>query len=94
VVNARSAIQNPKSVVCPEDPTSEANSDENVVIAQNEAPVAVAANSGVDSGLDKREQQPCRADRGASAELLASPPGAAYIFGLTDDVVQGSPEAL
>jgi hypothetical protein len=36
--------------------TSEANFDETVVITQTEDPVAVTANSGLDSGLDKREE--------------------------------------
>jgi hypothetical protein len=37
-----------------ENVTNEANFDENVVITQNGDPIAVAAISGVDSGLDKR----------------------------------------
>jgi hypothetical protein len=43
-----------------ENVTSEANSDETVIIAQTENSIAVAANSGVGSGLDKREKPDSR----------------------------------
>jgi len=43
--------------------TNEANVDENAIIRQNQEPLRVAANSGVDSGLDKRPKQPVRAER-------------------------------
>jgi hypothetical protein len=59
----------------PENRTNEAKVDENVIITQNEEPVAVAANSGVDSGLDKPEKQEC----GPSADVSASSPEAADI---------------
>jgi hypothetical protein len=39
-----------------ENVANEANFDENVINTQDQDPVAVAANSGVDSGLDKREE--------------------------------------
>jgi hypothetical protein len=64
--------------------TSEANADETAVIVQNEEPVAVAANSGVDSGLDKPDKPPCEANGGATAEPLATPPGAPEIPGPHD----------
>jgi hypothetical protein len=63
----------------PENLTSEANGDENVVTIQNEEPVAVAANAGVDSALDKPDKPPCGANGGASAELPTTPPGAPEI---------------
>jgi len=44
-----------------ENDTYEANFDESVIIIQNQEFVGVAANSGVDSGLDKREEQPATA---------------------------------
>jgi len=40
-----------------ENVTNEAKFDESVIVIQNEEPVAVAANSGVDAGLDKPEKQ-------------------------------------
>ncbi|MFI5461638.1 MAG: hypothetical protein ACHRXM_40150, partial [Isosphaerales bacterium] len=46
-----------------ENVTNEAKFDETAIIIQNKEPVGVAANSGVDSGLDKREEQPGRAER-------------------------------
>jgi len=45
-----------------ENDTNEAKFYESVIIIQNQDPVGVAANSGVDSGLDKREEQPGRAE--------------------------------
>jgi hypothetical protein len=63
----------------PANRTTEANCDEKVVIIQNEAPVAVAANSGIDSALDKPDKPPCEANGGASADLLASSLGPAEI---------------
>ena len=45
-----------------ENHTNEAKFDESVTIIQNKDPVGVAANSGVDSGLDKRQEQPWRAE--------------------------------
>jgi hypothetical protein len=53
----------------PENPTSEANGDVNVVIIQDEEPVAVAANSGVVSPLDKRSRTACN---GQQIRLFAS----------------------
>jgi hypothetical protein len=44
-----------------ENRTNEAKLDDDVVIIQNKGRVGVAANSGVDPGLDKREVQPRRA---------------------------------
>jgi len=46
-----------------ENVTNEANFDETVIIIQNKDPVAVMATSGVDAGLDKREERPGRAGR-------------------------------
>jgi hypothetical protein len=40
----------------PENPTTEANADEKVVIIQNEEPATVAANSSVHAPLDKRRK--------------------------------------
>ena len=45
-----------------ENVTNEANFVESVITIQNKEPVGVAANSGVDPGLDKREEQPGRAE--------------------------------
>jgi hypothetical protein len=45
-----------------ENATNEAKIDDQVIIIQNKEPVGVAANSGVDSGLDKCEEQPGRAE--------------------------------
>jgi hypothetical protein len=60
-----------------ENDANEAKFDESMSIIQNEQPVGVAANSGVNSGLDKREEQPARAERKEERELikyvLASP---------------------
>jgi len=50
------------SVLGLENDTNEAKFYESVIIIQNQDPVGVAANSGVDSGLDKREEQPGRAE--------------------------------
>jgi hypothetical protein len=47
----------------PRNATREAKLDENMVIIQNEEPLAVAANSGVDSPLDKWDNLPCGAHR-------------------------------
>jgi hypothetical protein len=44
-----------------ENPTTEANGDENMVIIHNEEPVALASNPGLDSPLDKRDNLPCGA---------------------------------
>jgi len=46
----------------PENHTNEAKLDEDAMITQNKDPVGVAANSGVDSGLDKQQQQPGTAE--------------------------------
>jgi hypothetical protein len=52
-----------------ENPTTEAKPDDKVVIIQNEDPVAVATNSGLDSPLDKRGKQPLpRRGRNKSAQ--------------------------
>jgi len=45
-----------------ENETNEANFDESVIVIQNKESVGVAANSGLDSGLDKREEPPGRAE--------------------------------
>jgi len=45
-----------------ENETNEANVVENVITVQNKEPVGVAANSGVDSELDNREERPGRAE--------------------------------
>jgi hypothetical protein len=45
-----------------ENATNEAKFDDNVIIIQDKESVGVAANSGVDWGLDKREEQPGRAE--------------------------------
>jgi len=62
-----------------ENDTNEAKFDERVIIMQNKESVGVGANSCVESGLDKREEQPWRAE--AKEELitdtLASSPRAA-----------------
>jgi hypothetical protein len=65
-----------------ENDTNEANFDENVIIIQNKEPVGVAANYGVDSGLDKREEQPGRAEGKEELirDILASSPRAAEIL--------------
>ena len=65
-----------------ENHTNEANFDENVIIIQNKGLVGVAANSGVDSGLDKREEQPGRAEGKEEliGDILASSPRAAELF--------------
>ncbi|MFI5461405.1 MAG: hypothetical protein ACHRXM_38885, partial [Isosphaerales bacterium] len=58
-----------------ENVTNEAKFDESVIVIQNEEPVAVAANSGVDAGLDKPEKQPGN-DQGKEelvTDVLASP---------------------
>ena len=62
--------------------TNEANFDENVIIIQNKEPVRVAANSGVYSGLDNREEQPGRAEGEEKLirDILASSPSAAEIL--------------
>jgi hypothetical protein len=59
-----------------DNPTTEAKWNDNVVIIQNEEPVAVAANSGVDSPLDKRDKPPCGAPGRSSAHLSPPPPRA------------------
>jgi len=65
-----------------ENHTNEANFDEKAIIIQNQDPVRVTANSGVVSGLDKREEQPGRAE--GNEELIrdipASSPRAAEIL--------------
>jgi hypothetical protein len=65
-----------------ENDTNEANFDENVIIIQNKEPVGVAANSGVDSGLDKWEEQPGRAEGKEELirDILASSPRATEIL--------------
>jgi hypothetical protein len=81
----RDALQSFDSVALPErvgeshreNRTNEAKVDENMIIIQTEEPIAVAANSDRHSALDKRERQPCGADRGSSANLCASSPRAA-----------------
>jgi hypothetical protein len=62
-----------------ENRTTEANSDEMVIIIQNQHPVAVAANLSVDSGLDKRAKQSGGATGGPSADLSVSAPGLAEL---------------
>ena len=42
--------------------TNEANFDESVITIQNEEPIDVTAESAVDSGLDKPQEQPGRAE--------------------------------
>jgi hypothetical protein len=64
-------IPTPFGLPHPENPTSEAKWIENMVIIQNEKPVAIAANSGRDSPLDKRGKPPCRAQGRPSAGLAA-----------------------
>jgi len=65
-----------------ENDTNEANLDESAVIIQNQDLIEVAAKSGVDSGLDNREEQPGRAE--GKEELIrdmpASSPRAAEIL--------------
>jgi hypothetical protein len=73
------ALPEPPAKSDRENPTSEPKRDENVVSYQNEEPVAIAANFGVDSGLDKRKKPPFGAEPGASAAGLASSPEAAEI---------------
>jgi len=76
-----------------ENVTNEAKFDENAIMIERKYPVAVAAHSGVDPGLDKREEQPKRAegneegpnhesqfsnlDRQLITDILVSGPGAA-----------------
>jgi hypothetical protein len=55
----------------PENPTSEAKYDATVVAIQNESPIAVAANSGIVSPLDKRDEPPCGAQGRSSADVSA-----------------------
>ena len=65
-----------------ENDTNEANFDENAIVVQDKEPVGVAANSGVDSGLDKWEEQPGRAEGKEELirDILASSPRAAEIL--------------
>jgi len=65
-----------------ENATNEAKFDESMIIIQNKEPVGVAANSSVDSGLDKREEQPGRADGKEELirDTLASSPTADEIL--------------
>jgi len=60
-----------------ENATNEPKLDESVIIIQHTEPVGVAANSGVDSGLDKPEEKPVKAERidGTSGE---TPPESAF----------------
>ena len=62
--------------------TNEAKFDESVIIIQNEEPVGVMADSAVDSGLDKPQEQPGRAE--GNEELMsaipASPPESAEVL--------------
>jgi hypothetical protein len=51
-----SKIENRSST--PESRANEAKGQDNAVIVQNEAPVALTANSGVDLGLDKQRKPP------------------------------------
>jgi hypothetical protein len=85
------AVANPGDGMSPrgensENVTNEAKSDETAIIIQNKEPVGVAANSGVHSGLDNREERPGRADgkdEGLNQEsqlirdIMARPPRAA-----------------
>jgi hypothetical protein len=68
----RSARSLPPIASNPENPTTEAKSDEIVEMIYNEEPVAVAANSGLDSPLDKRGKPRC----GDPASLKREPVGA------------------
>jgi hypothetical protein len=72
----RSARSLPPMASNPEHPTSEAKWDENMEIIYNEEPVTVAANSGIDSPLDKRHKPPCETQGRSSADLPAPPPRA------------------
>ena len=77
-----------------ENDTNEANFDESVTIIQNKDPVGVAANSGVDSGLDKREEQPARAEgkvEGLNQERRKA--GDAPVGELIRDILASSPRA-
>ncbi|MFI5459335.1 MAG: hypothetical protein ACHRXM_28250, partial [Isosphaerales bacterium] len=65
-----------------ENDTNEAKFDDSVIIIQNKVLVGVAANSSVDSGLDKREEQPGRAEGKDEllGDILASSPREAEIL--------------
>ena len=52
----------PDGAFVSENLTNEANFDESVITIQNEEPIEVTAESAVDSGLDKPQEQPGRAE--------------------------------
>ena len=52
----------PDGAFASENLTNEANFDESLITIQNEEPIVVTAESAVDSGLDKPQEQPGRAE--------------------------------
>ena len=52
----------PDGAFASENLTNEANFDESVITTQNEGPIDVTAESAVDSGLDKPQEQPAWAE--------------------------------
>ena len=60
-----------------ENATNEPKLDESVIIIQHTEPVGVVANSGVDSGLDKPEEKPVKAERNDSTSR-GTPPEPAF----------------